>query len=206
MGGSFSTSMQYVWETRTAAELGALGSVTPGATLLGFNEPDQEGMSAGEAIGHYKSQITPLRQSGKIGYLLSPGITNGGGGLPWLQQFMAGCSDCAIDAIAVHWYGPDISMLQSQMAAIHAAFPTYPVWVTEVGCTNWNPATNPSPAQVSQFMTDAISFFESTPWIAKYSFFGSSQITDPALGAANSQTTGKSAGSGLTDLGKKYMS
>ena len=206
MGPSFQSKMEYVYEVRTEGELGALGAVPHGASVLGFNEPDQCGMSAGTAADHFYAALTPLRKSGAIGTLLSPGITNGAGGLPWLKDFMGRCSGCAIDALAVHFYGPDMAMLTSQLGAIHAAFPNMPIWVTEVGCTNWNPATNPSPDQVQQFMKDAIAWFESTPWIARYSFFGSGYITDPALGNANSQLTGAGAGSQLTPLGKIYVS
>lgn len=197
--------MQYLWQIRTAAELAQLGSMPKGATLLGFNEPDQNGMSAGQAAAYYKNQVTPLRQSGAIGALASPGITNGASGLPWLQDFMSQCSNCAIDFLQVHWYGPDFAMLQSQLEAVHAAFPSYQIAITEIGCTNWNPATNPSAAQISAFMTQAEAWLESTSWIKSYAFFGAMPITDTSLGVANEMLNGRTAGSSLTSLGQQYV-
>ncbi|CCG81975.1 Putative uncharacterized protein [Taphrina deformans PYCC 5710] len=203
---SFSNSLQFVPMIKTLGDVGQLASVPKGATVLGFNEPDQDGISAGAAAAAYKASFTPLRKSGAIGTLLSPGITNGGAGLPWLQSFMSQCADCEIDALAVHFYGPTMAMFQSQMAAIHAAFPDKQLWITEIGCTNWNTATNPSPAEVSQFMSDAIAWLESTSYVSKYSFFGAMPINDQSLGVANEMMNGAAAGSSLTDLGRKYMS
>lgn len=205
MGASFSSSMNYFWHIRTAAELSSLGSITPGATVLGFNEPDQDGMSASEAVSYYQNQITPLRKSGAIGSLGTPGITNGASGLPWLESFMAQCSDCEIDFLQVHFYGPDLSMFQSQMEAIHAALPSYPISITEIGCTNWNAATNPSAGEISTFMTEAIAWMESTSWITSYAFFGAMPITDTSLGVANEMLNGRTAGSSLTSLGQQYI-
>lgn len=203
---SFASSMQYMPMIKSASDVGALSSLPAGATVLGFNEPEMQGLSASEAASLYRNQITPLRKSGAIGKLISPAVTNGGNGLPWLQEFMNDCSDCEIDALAVHWYGPTMAMLESQMAAIHAAFPSMKLLVTEVACTNWNPATNPSAAQVDQFMTDASAWFESTDYIQSYAFFAAMPITDASLGTANSMLSGASAGSSLTALGSKYVS
>lgn len=203
---SFSSALQFVPMIKTLGDVSSAASLPAGSTVLGFNEPDQEGISAADAAAAYKASLTPLRKSGQISTLLSPGITNGGAGLPWLQTFMGLCEDCLVDALAVHYYGPTLSMFQSQMAAIHAAFPNKQLWITEIGCTNWNPATNPSAAEVSQFMSDAITWLESTSYVAKYSFFGAMPISDPSLGSANQMLNGASAGSSLTALGQKYIS
>ncbi len=198
--------MQYVYQQRTADSIGSLaGTVAQGATVLGFNEPDQASqaaMSPAQAAALYKQYLTPLRKSGKIAALSSPGTTNGGSGLPWLQEFMGMCTDCNIDFLQVHWYGPNIDMFKSQLGAVHAAFPNLQLWITEIGCTNWNPATNPSPSDVSKFMSEATSFLDSTPYVSKYAFFGAMPINDPALGSANQLMSGGS----LTALGQKYVS
>lgn len=159
-------------------------------------------MSPAQAAAIYKSTLTPLRKSGKVSYLGSPGVTNGGAGLPWLTEFMSLCSDCEIDFIAAHWYGPSMTLLQTQLTAIHAAF-NKPVWLTEFACTNWVPATNPSASEVGSFMTSALAWLEATPWIEKYAWFGALQITDASLGAANMLIT--SDGTALSALGKQYM-
>lgn len=201
------SSLTFIYEQWGTNNIANIKTIPTGSTLIGFNEPDQAGqstMTAAQAAALYKSDFTPLRKSGQIAYLGTPSITNGGGsaGIVWLTEFMSLCSDCQIDFVSAHWYGPSLSLLQSQMTAIHTAF-GLPVWVTEMAATNWNAATNPSASDISTFMTQAEAWLESTSWIAKYAWFGSSIITDASLGTANSLVT--SDGSALSSLGKQYM-
>jgi hypothetical protein len=186
--------------------LGNVAKLPTGSTLIGFNEPDgtnQATMSASQAAAYYKSNFTPLRKTGQIAYLGTPSITNGASGITWLTAFMAACSDCEIDFVSAHWYGPSLSLLQSQMTAIHTAF-NLPVWITEMACTEWNAGSNPSNSDISSFMSSAMSWMESQDWIAKYAWFGAMVITDSALGAGNMLVT--SDGSALSSLGKQYLS
>lgn len=176
-----------------------------GSTAFGFNEPDQSGLSAAEAASLYLSQVTPLRESGAIGSLGTPPITNGGSGLPWLVEFMDACSACKIDFVAVHWYGPDMDLLESQMETIHAAVPDLSVWITEVGCTDWNVATNPSAADIATFLSAASAWFEATSWIARWAWFAAMPITDTSLGVANELLLGATAGSSISSLGSQYI-
>lgn len=198
------SSLTFVYQQWSGDNLNNLNSIPSGSVVLGMNEPDHAGqaaMSAAAAAAIYKSTLTPLRKSGKISYLGSPATTNGGAGLPWLTEFMSLCSDCEIDFISQHWYGPTLTLLQSQLTAIHTQFGK-PVWLTEFACTNWNAATNPSQSEVSAFMSSALAWMESTSWIEKYAWFGALIITDASLGSANQLVTS----SGLTALGKQYMS
>lgn len=205
MEPSFSSDMQFVHQIKDTAALSSLASLSAGAIVFGFNEPDQSGLSAAEAASLYLSQVTPLKTSGLITQLGSPPVTNGGSGLPWLTEFMAACSECEIDFIAQHWYGPDSDMLESQLEAIHSAFPSLPLWVTEVGCTNWDAATNPSAEEISAFMSEAVAWFEATSWVAKWAWFGALPITDVSLGVANELLLGSTAGSSISALGSQYI-
>lgn len=87
--------------------------------VLTFNEPDQA-VSGGSAVDPkfgaqvWVNNIVPLQDMGvKVGL---PAATGGWGGLPWLQQFLANCSDiisegtsttknCTYDFVPLHWYG-----------------------------------------------------------------------------------------------------
>ncbi|CCG82454.2 Uncharacterized serine-rich protein C13G6.10c [Taphrina deformans PYCC 5710] len=198
----------FIYQQWGSDNLANVAKLPTGSTLIGFNEPDGTGqatMSASQAAAYYKSNFTPLRKTGQIAYLGTPSITNGGGaaGITWLTAFMAACSDCEIDFVSAHWYGPSMSLLQSQMTALHTAF-GLPVWITEMACTEWNAANNPSASEISSFMTSAMSWMESQDWIAKYAWFGAMTISDASLGSANSLVT--SDGSALSSLGKQYLS
>lgn len=173
--------------------------------LLGPNEPDHMGVSPGAVAAAYKSTLTPARQSGKIKFLTGPAVTNSQSGLSWLKEFMAACADCQIDAIQTHWYGPDMALFYSQLGEIHAAFPNLPVWILEIGFTNWNVATNPSAGQVAAMQKEALGWLESTSWIGKYSFFMAGQIDDENLGSVNALLTGRTAGSKLSSFGASYV-
>lgn len=50
----------------------------------------------------WKADINPLASSGiRLG---SPAVTSADSGLPWLSAFLAQCSGCTINFLAVHWY------------------------------------------------------------------------------------------------------
>ncbi|BFZ57259.1 hypothetical protein PYCC9005_004310 [Savitreella phatthalungensis] len=199
------SSKAYAYTIRTLGELGAASSVPRGAYVLGFNEADIEGISPDQAASIYKSQLLPLRQSGQIGTLATPSITNGGSGLPWMQAFMAACGGgpaCGIDVVNIHWYGPDFGMLQSQVGAVHAAFPNYPVVISEIAATNWNVATNPSAAGIAAFMAQATAWLDSQGWVQRYAWFKGGYIADDNLGIANSLLN--QGLSQLTSLGSTY--
>ncbi|KAF7966055.1 hypothetical protein HWV62_40244 [Athelia sp. TMB] len=71
--------------------------------LLGFNEPDNAGQSnitPATAAQLWIEHMEPY--AGKV-KLVGPAVTNGGG-VQWLQQFLGNCTECTIDAIAMHWY------------------------------------------------------------------------------------------------------
>lgn len=199
-------SMEFIHQQWGSDNIEDLAQVPTGSTVIGFNEPDgtsQATMSAAEAASLYLSDFTPLRKTGQISYLGTPSITNGASGITWLTEFMTACAECEIDFVSAHWYGPDLALFQSQMTALNTTF-DLPVWVTEMACTNWVVATNPSASDISAFMTSSIQWIESQSWIEKYAWFGALVITDDTLGAANMLIT--SDGSALSVLGQQYLS
>jgi hypothetical protein len=77
-----------------------------------FNEPDNSGQAAmtpQQAADAWKQHIQPY--AGRV-KLVSPAITNGAPpsmGTGWMDQFIAACTGCTIDAIAVHIYDRQVS-------------------------------------------------------------------------------------------------
>lgn len=200
------SGMTFIYQQWGSDNIDNLAKIPTGSTVLGFNEPDgtgQASMSAAAAAALYQSNFTPLRKTGQIAYLGTPSITNGASGITWLTEFMSLCSDCEIDFVSAHWYGPTIDLLESQMTTLHTTF-SKPVWITEMACTEWVAASNPSSSAIASFMSSAMSWMESQSWIEKYAWFGALQITDTALGAGNMLIT--SDGTALSALGKEYLS
>ncbi len=88
--------------------------------VMSFNEPDGPSQNGGSSIAPaaaaavWVKNIIPLQQMGiKAGL---PACTGGYGGIPWLQQFLANCSNlispssdnaknCTYDFLPLHWYG-----------------------------------------------------------------------------------------------------
>lgn len=68
-----------------------------------FNEPDlggQANLSPAAAAAAWKQYIQPFAGRAK---LVSPAVTNGAApmGLAWLDSFLAACTGCTIDVIAI---------------------------------------------------------------------------------------------------------
>jgi len=170
--GSFpTTKFSYVAMQRTASGIGNLPAYFPGngaSVLLGFNEPDissQANMSPDTAVGYWPTFNSISQQYGlRIG---SPGISNGGNGLPWLQEFMTKCVGCKIDFIHCHWYGPNFNHFKAQIESVHAAFPNLPIWVTEFALQG-----SPTASQQAAFMTEAMAYLDSASFVERYSWFG----------------------------------
>jgi hypothetical protein len=99
---SLADDLVKVWDDNISA--GQLNGLNADA-IMSFNEPDICGggatcMSVEDAIAGYQAYIQPY---GGAYNLVSPAVTNGPNGLPWLQRFMDEC-DCQVDYVALHWY------------------------------------------------------------------------------------------------------
>lgn len=79
---------------------------TRDSSFHSFNEPDldsQSNINATEAARIWKLSMEPFAGKAK---LISPAITNGGSpmGVQWMCDFLAACTGCHIDGIAMHIY------------------------------------------------------------------------------------------------------
>ncbi|KAJ7795660.1 hypothetical protein B0H14DRAFT_2532203 [Mycena olivaceomarginata] len=184
------------WNAAGITTLEADARAAGATTILAFNEPDlgsQANMTPESAASLYKQYIHPL--SAKGFKLATPAVTNGGAptGLAWLDSFLAACSGCAYDYIAVHWYGGWIDDFTEFIEG--AKKYGKPIYLTEFGLA-WDADAQAS--NYEEFLPLALSYLDSEPAVAKYAFFG-----------AFNSGTGKdmiAANGTLTALGKIYIS
>ncbi|RMY67074.1 hypothetical protein D0862_15124 [Hortaea werneckii] len=141
-----------------------------GATaVLGFNEPDacfpgaSACMSVSEAVSVWKTSMEPLAGTVRLG---SPGITNAGSGFEWLDQFLADCTACTVDFIAIHWYANMYAFgyLQSY---VRQAYERYgkPIWLTEFGY-DYSEGV-PTEAQVQGFLKQAVTWLDEQEYVER---------------------------------------
>jgi hypothetical protein len=129
------------WSVRTLPQADQLPK---GEWLLGPNEPNY----AGQAVASPEEVVVAwptLEATGRK--LVSPAVSacedpkdaNCLNPL-WLEQFMASCARCRVDAIALHWYGCDVNALAAYLDKRAHQF-NKPLWLTEWSCPDW--AGNP---------------------------------------------------------------
>ncbi|KAJ5924099.1 hypothetical protein N7466_008286 [Penicillium verhagenii] len=144
--------------------------------LMGFNEPDsssQADISYSDAATYYKEYLTAYSSDFT---LVSPAVTSStttGEGLSWLASFLEECTSCDISAIAVHWYGGDISEFKTFVTEAISTASTYSiseVWVTEFGLDTDESAITDL-ATAATFVTEASTWLEEQSEVARYSFF-----------------------------------
>ncbi|KAJ7738795.1 glycosyl hydrolase catalytic core-domain-containing protein [Mycena metata] len=183
------------WNAAGITTLTADARATGATTILTFNEPDistQANMTPEVAASYYQQYISPLSAQGFK--LATPAVTNGGApaGLAWLDAFLAACTGCKYDYIALHWYGGGIDDFTEFIVA--AKKYNKPIYLTEFGLS-WD-----NEAQVSDyesFLSLALSYLDSEPAVAKYAFFGAFYS-----GTSKDMIT---ANGTLTTLGQMYV-
>ncbi|PPQ77341.1 hypothetical protein CVT25_010923 [Psilocybe cyanescens] len=139
---------------------------------LGFNEPDHAGQAAldpGYGASLWKQYIEPLKNSGYT--LISPAVTSGSSGIPWLQSFIGACGGCTINAVAVHWYGNSAQQFIQYVQKFHDTFGK-DIWVTEFACQNFSGGAQCTQAEVQDFMDTVTSWMDSTSYVKGYMAFG----------------------------------
>ena len=117
----------------------------------------------------------------------------------YLKDFLAACSGCQVDYIAVHWYNCDLPSLQAYLEGNTDAggnlqgFVQFgkPIWLTEFSCDSSHSA-----ADQKAYMKAAIPYLEANPNIARYAWFSARNIPNADL--TNSDGS-------LTDLGTTYI-
>jgi O-glycosyl hydrolase len=168
---------------------------------LGFNEPDigsQSLMSPTAGVQLWREYMQPLKASGYT--LISPAVTSGPTGRPWLSNFIAQCTGCSIDAIAVHWYGTDAQVFIKYLQETHAIYGR-PLYVTEFACQNFTGGAQCSADQIWSFMRTVTAFMDNTSWVVAYYAFG--VMHD--MGNVNYLNQLMAGNGGPTPLGFEYI-
>ncbi|KAG8795980.1 hypothetical protein FRC12_007326 [Ceratobasidium sp. 428] len=154
-------------------------------TVFSLNEPDINGISAGDAANWYIQNINPLAIKKAI-----PAVTssqNAGQGLDWAAAFISACAGrCCFDYVNIHWYGSTFAQFQSHVQNAHSWFPNYQLVVSEFALI--------APASRDQqvaFLKSAMSFLDGAAYVTYYSVFGASS---PSLISQN--TGGGQVGTG----------
>ncbi|KAF2710972.1 glycoside hydrolase family 128 protein, partial [Pleomassaria siparia CBS 279.74] len=144
--------------------------------FLAFNEPDRcvDHDSAcisdvGVAATAYKTWMQPIsaRYGDKI-RLGSPAVTNGAPpmGLDYLSRFIATCTGCQIDFVAIHWYdnANNFAYFKLHVKNAYEAGGRRPVWITEFRPTG-------SEADVIAFLKEALPWLDSQDYVERYAYF-----------------------------------
>ncbi|KAF8623444.1 hypothetical protein AX15_006386 [Amanita polypyramis BW_CC] len=164
------TCAPMLWGYKQIADFTRLVKANYATYVLGMNEPNeptQSNMSPADGAKMWKEYIQPL---GSQGYtLISPACTNGPSGKKWMQDFFTACSDCRVDAIAMHFYGTNATDMVNYMIDLHQTFQK-PIWVTEFACTDFTGQKHCSSA--SDFLTQVKGFMDNTDWVHAYFAFG----------------------------------
>ncbi|KAM0789286.1 hypothetical protein ACM66B_000126 [Microbotryomycetes sp. NB124-2] len=138
--------------------------------LLGFNEPDlgsQSNISPTEAARLWKLNMQPFAGKAK---LISPAITNGpanqGMGTGWMDQFLAACTGCRIDGIAIHWYdsATNTGYFTNYLTDVANKYGKK-IWLTEF-------AGSGSVAEQQAFFKKVVPWMESQSFVERYAAFG----------------------------------
>ncbi len=194
----------------------SLGQNIPaGSThLLGFNEPNfksQANLTVQQAATDWP--MVEAKAAGSHALIVSPGVNFCGSAsdssgctestvtdpYTYLKDFIAACSGCQIDAIAVHWYNCDLPSLVGYLEGNQDAggglqgFVQFgkPIWLTEFSCDSSH-----SVADQKAYMQAAIPYLEGNASVARYAWFSAKNIPNADL--ANSDGS-------PTDLGTTYV-
>jgi hypothetical protein len=179
--------------------------------VLTFNEPDMpksvggSELSVSDAVTLWDQQIQPLAEKGyKLG---APGgiptsgdltiVASTPNGAAWLSSFFSQCTNCTIDFLTAHFYGPAAG-LEGYLIALHANYTHLPIWVTEFGYPDQ------STSEVVTSLSDSITFLDNATWIQRYAYF-----CDFRQGEGNSYIGQNGAvwddNGDITDVGKVWL-
>jgi hypothetical protein len=179
-------------------------SVPSGARfLLTFNEPNfmsQANLSATQAASYW-----PTIESKAAGLpIVGPGMNycgpadqcHGTDPYQYYKDFIAACTDCQVDYVAVHWYNCDLPSLKDYLET-GGSLPGFeqfdrPIWLTEFSCDG-----KASMAEQEAYMRAAIPYLDGNPKVFRYSWFSADPIPNAKLIDADGSPTA---------LGQVYIS
>jgi len=97
----------------------------------------------------------------------------------YLTDFLAACTNCQVDHIAIHWYDnfPSLRAYIESNASL-AGWEQFgkPIWLTEFSLNG-----SATAAQQEAFMREAIPYLEGHPSVFRYSWFSADPIPNAKL-------------------------
>jgi len=160
------------WGEKQTADFKRLVVKGYAKTVLGFNEPNQDGqanMSPQLAAQLWKANVNPLKDQGYS--LITPACTSAPSGKTWMKDFFAACDGCHFDGLAIHWYGTSPQEFIKYIQDFHDTF-GLPIWPTEFACQNFSGGAQCTQDQVFNFMKTVKDFMDGTSWVPHYFAFG----------------------------------
>jgi len=165
------------------------GNIPAGSKyLLGFNEPNfkaQSNLTPEAAASAWPALQTNARNAGAL--IVGPGLNfcgpaascNGTDPYVYLTDFLAACTNCQVDHIAIHWYDnfPSLRAYIESNASL-AGWEQFgkPIWLTEFSLNG-----SATAAQQEAFMREAIPYLEGHPSVFRYSWFSADPIPNAKL-------------------------
>lgn len=177
------------------------GNLPASGYLLGFNEPNfnsQANLTPTAAAGLWP-KIETLAKAQNMN-IVAPAVNYCGGGctntspFDWLDQFFASCTDCRVDAVAIHVYMCDPNDVRAYVKQFETRY-NKPLWVTEFACLD---TASPTAAQQLSYMKAVVPIFEADPLIQRYAWFTGRDPSQPAVDLLRADGV-------LTPLGQAYV-
>lgn len=114
-------------------------------------------MDQGRTLAAHRELIQPLADEFPHVKIVSPAYSNDRHDL--LLDFLAQCNNCRIDAVATHWYGPNLQEFTDHVNNVGQTTGK-PVWVTEFGFWDNNPES----------LKGAIDFLDKADFVERYAY------------------------------------
>ena len=173
--------------------------------VLGWNEPnflEQANMTPSEAAAEWPRLEAIADEFGLK--IVSPAmnfcgncVTENGttytDPVEYFDDFFAACTDCRVDAIAIHAYMGTVGALEWYVGL----FEKYgkPIWLTEFA--NWE--NDPTLEDQKHFLVQAVDYLENEPSVERYAWFTGRHNGPPYIGLLEQQS------GVLSELGQIYV-
>ncbi|KAK2615393.1 hypothetical protein N8I77_002152 [Diaporthe amygdali] len=168
-----------------------------------YNEPDLNGVNAGDAAAAFKANVLPLRAQYGV-KLVGPAVASNDAGSAWLSQFYSALSaDEKPDFLGVHFYtGADtpaeteVENAKTYISDKHGEY-GLPVIVSEIGSTSRDSTS------VDTFTKGISSWLDSQDFVDSYGFFGAT--TQPVDGFVSPAAQLLDTSGAWTALGRWFV-
>jgi len=173
-----------------------------------LNEPEISGQSdiaAADAVSLWMNDYLPVRSKGM--QLGGAAVTSDPGGLEWVQDFYAACTndgnsaaDCSVDFYPIHYYDVTVDGFQSYVQNYNQVTGKN-LWITEYDCQNFNGGAQCTSDQTWNFHQSMAEWFDNQDYVIKYSPF----IFMEDLQGVNTDNAGMNPDGSITALGSWYI-